>query len=299
MLWILRLALLGSLVVVSGLWLTRAKSVDASVLSGLDADLENGARVFAAMGCASCHKATDADATGAAPPILAGGKSFVTPFGTFMAPNISSDPTYGLGGWSDQQIASAVLKGTAPDGTHYYPAFPYASYAKTTPQDIVDLIAHLRTLPADPTPSQPHSLSFPFNIRASLGGWKLLFAEAHGPSQPLLNLSQEEEQGRYLVEVLGHCAECHTPRNRLGGLQRARWLAGAPNPSGKGNIPNITPAALDWSVGDIAEYLSSGFTPEFDTAGGSMAEVIENTARLTDADRLAIAAYLKRVPAVQ
>jgi mono/diheme cytochrome c family protein len=126
-----------------------------------------------------------------------------------------------------------------------------------------------------------------------------LFAEAHGPSQPLLNLSQEEEQGRYLVEVLGHCAECHTPRNRLGGLQRARWLAGAPNPSGKGNIPNITPAALDWSVGDIAEYLSSGFTPEFDTAGGSMAEVIENTARLTDADRLAIAAYLKRVPAVQ
>jgi mono/diheme cytochrome c family protein len=109
----------------------------------------------------------------------------------------------------------------------------------------------------------------------------------------------ELEAGRYLAEALAHCGECHTPRNAMGGLDRSRWLAGAPNPSGEGRIPNITPAALDWSAADIAEYLKSGFTPEFDTAGGSMAAVVAGTSRLSDADRAAIAAYVKAVPPVE
>ena len=108
-------------------------------------------------------------------------------------------------------------------------------------------------------------------------------------------MSEVEIRGRYLVEALGHCGECHTPRNLLGGSQLGRWLSGAPNPTGKGNIPNITPGKLDWSEVDIAEYLSSGITPEFDTAGGHMVAVIENTSKLPASDRGAIAAYLKRV----
>lgn len=109
----------------------------------------------------------------------------------------------------------------------------------------------------------------------------------------------ELERGRYLVEALGHCAECHTPRNAFGGLDKANWMGGAPNPSGEGRIPNITPAALRWNAAEIAEYLKSGFTPEFDSAGGSMAAVIRNTSQLTDSDRAAIAAYLAALPSVE
>jgi mono/diheme cytochrome c family protein len=109
-------------------------------------------------------------------------------------------------------------------------------------------------------------------------------------------LSPELMRGRYLVESLGHCGECHTPRNALGGLRLDAWLTGAPNPSGQGRIPNITPAELTWSASDIANYLRDGFTPEFDSAGGEMAEVIQNMAHLPDADRAAIAAYLRALP---
>ncbi len=113
------------------------------------------------------------------------------------------------------------------------------------------------------------------------------------------DLSEQQERGRYLVEALGHCGECHTERNKFGGLNYENWLRGAPNPNGRGRIPDISPAGLKWSQADIAEYLKSGFTPEYDTAGGEMAEVIENTSKLTDSDRTAIAAYLKIVPASQ
>ncbi|NCO87460.1 MAG: cytochrome c, partial [Rhodobacterales bacterium] len=135
----------------------------------------------------------------------------------------------------------------------------------------------------------------PFNIRRAVGLWKVLFrSDAFVVTGAL---TPQQARGRYLAEALGHCGECHTPRNALGGLDRTRWLAGAPNPSGEGRIPDITPGRLQWTEAGIAEYLKSGFTPDFDTAGGEMAEVVRNTARLTDADRAAIAAYLKIVPA--
>ncbi len=110
------------------------------------------------------------------------------------------------------------------------------------------------------------------------------------------DLDATYERGRYLVEALGHCAECHTSRNALGGLQAGQWMRGAANPSGDGRIPSIHPDDLDWSAQDIAIYLKSGFTPEFDTAGGEMVDVVENMAKLTDADREAIATYLVRLP---
>ncbi len=277
---------------VTGLYVSRPQPLPASTFDGITGDATAGEITFAAAGCASCHTAPDSDD----PSILSGGKAFATDFGTFFAPNISTSGTHGIGAWSDLEIASAIMRGVSPDNAHYYPAFPYAAYQKADPRDIADLIAYLRTLPAAETPSKDHDVGFPFNIRTSLGGWKLLFAR----SDWVMPEPQNDDiiRGRYLVEALGHCGECHTARNALGGLDRSAWLGGAANPNGDGRIPNITPGGLDWSAGDIAEYLKSGFTPDFDTAGAEMAEVVRNTSQLTDADRAAIAAYLKAVPAV-
>ncbi|MCC0063969.1 MAG: cytochrome c [Defluviimonas sp.] len=274
---------------------TRPRPVDPGLLAGLVPDAAHGEQVFWAGGCAACH--ADADATGAAKLVLKGGQRFASPFGTFLAPNISNDATAGIGAWTALDLANAMLRGVSPEGSHYYPVFPYASYAKATPQDVVDLRAFLATLPADPTPSQPHEVGFPFSIRALLGGWKFLFLKTDWVVGG--ELSQEEARGRYLVEALGHCGECHTPRNALGGMRLGRWLAGGPVPGGQGNFPNITPAKLDWTVPDIVEYLNSGFTPSFDSAGGHMALVVQNTAHLPESDRRAIADYLKRVPPVE
>lgn len=286
------LALLGA----AAAWaVTRPRPLPEDALAGLEPDLANGERVFWAGGCAACH--AGAEAEGEAKLVLAGGQRFASPFGTFVAPNISNDPEAGIGGWSALDLANAMLRGVSPSGTHYYPVFPYASYAKAALQDIVDLRAYLATLPADPAPNAPHEVGFPYNIRLALGGWKLLHLDRSWVVTG--ELSPEEERGRYLVEALGHCGECHTPRGALGAMDRSRWLAGGPVPAGKGNFPNITPAKLDWSEADILEYLTSGFTPEYDSAGGHMALVIENTAHLPESDRAAIAAYLKRVPPVE
>ena len=151
----------------------------------------------------------------------------------------------------------------------------------------------MRTLPADPTPSEANEVGFPFNIRRGLGLWKRLYLD---PDPVIGGLDGAAEEGRYLVEALGHCAECHTPRGALGGLDGSAWLVGGPNPAGEGQIPGLTPSQLDWSESDIAAFLETGLTPEFDSAGGPMAEVVRNTARLTDEDRTAMAAYLKAVP---
>ncbi|AML52733.1 c-type cytochrome [Falsihalocynthiibacter arcticus] len=279
--------------VVAGLYITKPERLAPDALEGMIPSTENGARVFSAMGCASCHSAPlgveyENDALG-------GGKRFPSPFGTFVAPNISSHPTAGIGTWTDLEIADAVLKGTSPTGEHYYPAFPYATFNKAKLQDIVDLIAHLRSLPAIDTPREAHDLGFPFNMRVSLGGWKLLFVNTDWVVTG--DLTPQQEHGRYLVEAMGHCGECHTPRNVLGGSEKTLWLAGAPNPVGKGRIPNITPGEFNWSEADVVEYLTSGFTPEYDSAGGEMADVVENIAKLPSADREAIAAYLQIVPA--
>lgn len=282
--WSLFLALTGLVVF---WWVTRPEILSDEDLAGLTSSEEAGQTVFVAAGCASCHAAPGAE--GEAKQFLAGGQSFPSPFGTFLAPNISQDPTDGIGSWSQAEFVTAVLKGVSPSGRHYFPAFPYTSYAKMTTQDAVDLYAFMQTLPVDPTRSQPHQIEFPFNIRRSIGGWKMLFMPKDwvvATSDPI------EERGRYLVEALGHCAECHTPRNALGGLNLARWMEGAADPSGKGRIPAITPAALGWDASEIVEYLTSGFTPDFDTAGGHMVDVIENTSQLDAADREAIAAYL-------
>ena len=287
--WFLGLGVVGA---VTTLIVTAPRSIDDFALSDGDGrvmigNASEGELVFAAAGCSSCHSAENTDA-------LSGGKAFVSDFGTFYAPNISTHPRFGIGTWSDYDLANAIMAGVSPDSEHYYPAFPYTTYSKMDPQDVVNLIAHLRTLPADATPSRDHDVGFPFNIRRSLGGWKFLFASndwvVTGTPSPAL------ERGRYLVEALGHCAEYHTPRNLLGGLKTDQWLRGASNPSGEGRIPSIHPDDLRWSAQDIAIYLGSGFTPDFDTAGGEMVDVVDNLSKLPDEDRAAIAAYLVSLP---
>ncbi len=254
-------------------------------------DITRGEQVFNIGGCASCH--IKKGAKGEARLLLGGGQAFATPFGTFYAPNISPS-TEGIAGWTPLDLANALLRGVSSEGTHYYPAFPYSSYTRMQPQDVADLKAYLDTLPPVSRKNTPHDLPFPFNIRRTNGIWKTLFLNY----DPVI--ANAEPRGQYLVEGLGHCAECHTPRNALGGLDRSRWLAGAPNPEGKGRIPNLTPGGglASWSVDDIAYYLESGFTPEYDTAGSTMVEVVENLSRATAEDRLAIARYLKALPAL-
>lgn len=272
---------------------TMPKTVDAAAFAGITADAARGEAVFTAAGCASCHTAPGAASD--AQLVLAGGQSFASDFGTFIAPNISPDPTHGIGDWPVEALATAIMAGVSPEGAHYYPALPYWSYERLELQDVADLHAYMQTLPPSATPSQPHQVGFPFSIRRMVGGWKFLNMRPDFVVQG--DLTEAETRGRYISEAMAHCGECHTPRDPLGGLDTSRWLAGAPNPSGQGTIPNITPAKLTWSEDEIVEYLTSGFTPEFDSVGGHMAHVVENMSKLPEADRRAVAAYLKKVPA--
>ncbi len=258
-------------------------------LAALDADAEAGAQVFWAAGCAGCHAtpgiAMDAPAEDRL--VLSGGRRLASDFGTFVVPNTSMHNEHGLGGWTLTEFAQATLAGISPRGRHYYPSFPYTSYIRMEPQDLADLWAFWQTLPADATPSEPHELRFPFSIRRAVGLWKRLhLTDAFATPEPE---DAEILRGRYLSEALAHCAECHTPRNALGALDTDQWMAGAPNPSGRGRIPAIPG---DWTARNVANYLQSGITPEFDFVGGSMADVVAHMQQLPSADREAIAAYL-------
>ncbi len=266
-------------------------------------DAARGETVFWAGGCTSCHSAPGSK--GDDKLILAGGLELKTPFGTFRAPNISSDPENGIGGWSLADFTNSMKRGVTPKGQHHYPAFPFTSYARMTDGDVSDLFAYMKTLSPSTNAVADHDLGFPFNIRRGLGLWKLLYLDA----SPVVTLDKADEKlarGQYLVEALGHCGECHTPRNPIGGPDRSRWLAGGigPETTSEGKpekIPNITPHASglgDWSEKDISYSLETGFTPEFDSFGSSMVSVQENMAKLSAEDRDAIAAYLKAIPRV-
>jgi mono/diheme cytochrome c family protein len=281
-------------------WLTSPYPLRESDLPLHDPDPISGERIFWAGGCASCH-ATPVDgrrAKGKDKLQLGGGTELDTPFGLFRVPNISPHMDDGIGRWSMTEFVSAMTRGVSPVGRHYYPSFPYTSYARMDTTDVMDLKAFLDTLPAVPGRHEDHDLSFPYSVRRGIGAWKRLYLS----TDPIKESNDEDSQvaaGRRLVEGAGHCGECHTPRDRFGGMDTSRWLGGAPNLDGAGSIPNITPAGKNvsgWSTSDIAYYFESGFTPDFDTVGGPMVAVQENLAKLTPDDRAAIAAYLKSIP---
>lgn len=279
-------------------YLTAPRPLDATTLAAMpEGDAERGERIFWASGCASCHAREGA--TGDDMLELAGGLELETEFGTFVAPNISMHPTDGIGNWTAAELANAMLRGVSPGGQHYYPAFPYASYARMEMGDIADLHAFMRTLPEVEGRAAANDIGFPFNIRRGVGLWKALYLD-DGTAVTLPDADGQVALGQYLVEGPGHCGECHTPRDFMGGPDTGQWLAGAPSMEGPGRIPNITPSSDgigSWSEFEIAAYLESGFTPEFDSAGGRMAAVVRNLARLPEEDRQAIAAYLKAIPA--
>ena len=292
------LLLLALAVVVGALgwWLTTPERIEAAELPAHTPDLANGERMFFAGGCGACHAA--AGAQGDDMLVLVGGQALETPFGTFRVPNISPHLQSGIGGWSDVDFVNAMQRGVAPDGRHYYPAFPYGSYARMRTEDVLDLKAFMDTLPAVGSDAVEHDLPFPFNVRRGIGLWKKLFLG----EEPVVEFTDPDPavaRGQYLVEGPGHCGECHTGRNYFGGMNTDGWLAGGANPEGKGTIPNITPhpdGIGDWSLGDIAYSLETGFKPDFDSFGGRMAPVQRNMARLPPEDREAIAAYLKAIP---
>lgn len=281
-------------------WITAPVTIAEQDLPDHTPDALAGERIFWAGGCASCH-ATPVNgkrAKGEDKLRLGGGLELETPFGVFPVPNISPHDDDGIGRWSAVDFVNAMQRGVSPSGQHYYPAFPYTSYVRMRIEDVLDLKAYLGTLPAIEGRVQGPRLEFPWSIRRGVGAWKRRYLDS-GPVIEIEPVDGLVERGRELVEGAGHCGECHTPRDRFGGLQLDRWLTGAPNPDGQGKIPGITPAGKNvsgWSAGDIAYYLESGFTPDFDTVGGSMVAVQENLAKLAAADRKAIAAYIKAMP---
>jgi mono/diheme cytochrome c family protein len=275
-------------------WLT-APAVLALPAPSRSPDLANGQELFNAGGCSSCH------ATPNQPDRLrlGGGLAIGSPFGTFYGPNISPDPADGIGRWSEADFVNAVMRGVSPTGTHYFPAFPYTSYRLASIDDVRDLFAYLKTLPPVSGKVRDHALPFPFDIRRNVGIWKLLFMDT-APFVADAARSPQWNRGAYLVNGFGHCAECHSPRNALGGIIGSQRFAGGPNPEGEGWVPNITQQGIgSWSEKDIADFLETGDMPEGDSASGAMRPVIKNLAQLTAEDRAAMAVYLKSLPPVQ
>lgn len=251
---------------------------------------KNGQYIAAAAGCVGCH--TEAKA-GAVP--FAGGRALETPFGTFYGPNITPDRQTGIGDWTDADFKRALRHGERRDGSHYFPAFPYPSFTGMSDTDIQDLWAFMKTLPPTNRVNREHALRFPYNQRFLVAGWKLLYFKP-GTVATAASTADPVARGAYLVGVLGHCGECHTPRNFLGGPVTQELLAGAKIPEGK--VPNLTPTRLKkWSDGDIKEYLSTGTAPNGDIALEPMSEVITNTtSKLSPADLNAMVAYLRSLP---
>jgi len=257
-------------------------------------DAKHGAYLAKAAGCVGCHTEVKKDATP-----FAGGRALKTPFGVFYGPNITPHPSAGLGRWSEADFVRALRLGLRPDGEHYFPAFPYPSFTRITDSDLRDLWAYLRTLPPSARANRDHELRFPFGWRFLVTFWKWLFFSP-GPFSADLARTPLLQRGAYLVEALGHCGECHTARNFLGGPKRDRALAGAAKGPEGDRIANLTPAKLKkWSDGELKSFLQTGLTPDGDVAAETMGEVIRNTtAELTASDLAAVIAYLRALPAI-
>lgn len=248
---------------------------------------DEGEYLFNAAGCYACHTSEEGEP-------LSGSRSFDTPYGIFYSPNITPDKETGIGNWTRRQFIDALKKGRAPDGSRYYPAFPYASYQYMSDEDAGLIYDHLMSIKPVSKGNKPHELKW-WLSRWLMLPWQFFALDSTTP--PHLY----EERGRYLVDALGHCGECHTPRNFMGILDQDMYLSGnKEGPDGE-EVPNITPdreAGIGkWDIDDLSYYLESGEYPDGDYAGGAMADVIDHaTSKLTESDRKAMSHYLKSLP---
>ena len=282
-----------------GFWALLATGSLAACGAAAESDSESNAVVrgrylIHAGGCISCHTADEDDA-----PPLAGGHALETPFGTFFTPNITPDVETGIGSWSDDDFLNALRQGVSPEGSSYYPSFPYTSYTGLTKDDVLAMKAYLFSLEPVVNPNKKNELSWYVSMRMAASAWKRMNFR---PRRYAGDTSQSTEwnRGAYLVRHLGHCGECHTPRTKTGKILYERELAGNPAGADGEKIPNITPdkeAGIGrWSEREIELFLEMGMLPDGDFTGGSMSPVIDdNTSQLTDEDRRAIGVYLKSV----
>ncbi len=275
-------------------WLATGPHLPARTLANPDGDPQRGEMVLRLGGCVACHTDTANDG-----PFLAGGPPIKTQFGVFYGPNITPDEANGIGSWTLQDFAKALTHGVGPDGTHYYPVFPYDSYALMTNRDIVDLWAYIQTVEPQSVEAPEHKVGFPYSFRPILAAWQTLFVEA-GPFQPDPNRDELWNRGAYIINGPGHCVACHTPRNVFGARNQSRHLEGSDSGPDGEKIPAITQAALDergYSTSDVVFSLQTTITPDGDSLGGSMGEVIsESLDHLDQPDLEAIATYLMNHP---
>jgi len=251
----------------------------------------HGKSLVEASDCATCHTADPQRP-------FAGGKRIDTPFGAIYSPNLTPDRETGIGDWSDADFVRALRFGVAPDGSRYYPAFPYPYFTKFTRGDILAIRAYLSTLTPFRNEEPPPALRFPLNFRVVMRVWNYFFFKP-GILEPDQQKDIDWNRGRYLVEGAGHCGACHTPKNMFGADRRSRAFAGGR--VGDWFAPRLDGAARSglksWSVDDIVEYLQSGRNAR-SHADGLMAEVVVNsTSKISDGDARAIAVYLKSLPA--
>ncbi len=256
---------------------------------------EQGRYLTAAGGCVSCHTQ---DGDGARP--FAGGRALVTSFGTFYSPNITPDRDTGIGGWTDAQFVAALHDGVSPAADTYFPAFPYTAYTGLSSEDALAIKRYLFTREPVRQANRPHDLPWYLRWRITARVWQwLFFSPARFAPDP--GRDPAWNRGAYLVRHLGHCGECHTPRNWLGARQERQEMAGNPDGPENRSVPNITPDENDgigaWSMAELETFLETGMFPDFDFAGSGMGQVIDdNTSQLTPEDRRAIATYLKSLP---
>lgn len=272
--------------------------VAALVPAQAQGNAERGRTVANAAGCVSCH--TDYARQGEP---YAGGRAMETPFGTIPSPNITPDKDTGIGSWTDAQFVRALREGVDDRGRHLFPVFPYTAFTRMTEADMLDLKAYLFTLPAVSKPTPPLDMPFPFSWRPLQFGWKLLFFK-EGEQAPDATQSAEWNRGAYLTRALAHCAECHSPRNKLGALQEAMGMIGTADGPDGAAVPNITPhkgtGIGDWSIDDLVSLLRTGMKPDFDNVQGTMAELIDHGLKdLPEADLRAIAVYVLAQPPVE
>lgn len=257
----------------------------------------HGEYVVRLGGCHSCH--TDPNKKDAP---FAGGLALKSSYGTFYVPNITPDPETGIGRWSEADFIRSMTEGIAPNGRHYYPAFPYTFYTRMRRQDLRDLKAYLATVRPVRNTVPSHDLRFPYDFRFALRVWKWLFFRP-GSFKPDPGRSASWNRGAYIVTGPGHCGECHTQRNFLGAVDRNRVLAGTrEGPDGR-RVANITPHPVDgiglWSAAEVAEFLKTGKIPYGETTDAPMDGVIANgSSHWTDADLKATAEYLLSLPAL-